>query len=242
MNVLGVIGARSGSRGIPDKNIRPLLGKPLFAWIAEAAKQSAYISRLILLTDSPHYARIARDYGVETPVMEPPELATDTVPDFDFLYFATQWLYEHQQWKADIILRLPPTTPLCTPEHIDACVELLINDPNADSARTVTPAGKHPYKLWREQGAYIEPFLPESFTGLRDAHNLPRQTFPKAFQHVDVIALRWNTLMEQRSMAGTHVAFHEIPKTEAVDIDSDVDFVLAELLLKKRLKHNAQHA
>ena len=162
-------------------------------------------------------------------------MAESHVPDFDFLYHAASWLKENDNWQADIILRLPPTTPLCRPEHIDACVELLISDPEADSARTVTPASKHPYKLWRENNGYIEPFLPVTFTGLKDAHNLPRQSFPKAFQHVDVIALRWNTLVNQKSMAGEKVRYHIIPREDAVDIDSELDFQLAELLLKQRV-------
>ena len=113
--------------------------------------------------------------------------------------------------------------------------QLLIDDPAADSSRTITKVSKHPYKLWRRNGDYIEPFLSEEFTGLKDAHNLPRQSFPEAYQHVDAIALRWKTLVENKSMAGEKVRYHFIPKTEAVDIDSEIDFLLAEILLKNRL-------
>lgn len=232
--VLGVIGARAGSKSIPHKNIRPLLGKPLLYWIAEAGKKSKYLTRLIISTDSPEYAQIAKQYGVEAPFLRPAELAQDQVPDFDYLYHAAVWLADHEGWKADIIVRLPPTTPLCRPEHIDECVKLLLDDPSADSSRTVTHASKHPYKLWREEDGYLRPFLSAEFTGLKDAHNLPRQAFPKAYQHVDVIALRWSTLVENKSMAGERVRYHVIPKEDAVDIDSEVDFLVAETLLKKR--------
>lgn len=231
--VLGVIGARSGSKSIPDKNIKPLLGKPLFAWIAEAGKESNYVSRIIMSTDSPEYAKLANEHGIETPFLRPAELSGDSVPDFDYLYHAATWLKDTEDWQADIIVRLPPTNPLCTPEHIDACVELLLNDPEADSSRTIVVASKHPYKLWRMNGDYIEPFLSEEYTGLKDAHNLPRQSFPQAYQHVDVIALRWNTLVEDREMAGKKVRYHVIPKLEAVDIDTEIDFLVAEVLLKK---------
>ena len=234
LKVLGIIGARSGSRSIPNKNVRPINGKPLFAWIAEAAKESKLLSRVIMSTDSGEYAQLARARGVETPFLRPAELSTDSVPDFDYLFHATQWLEQNENWKADIIVRLPPTTPLCTTEHIDGCIQLLIDDPSADSSRTVAPAPKHPYKLWREIAGYIEPFLPEEYTGLKDAHNLPRQSFPKAFQHVDVIALRRKTLMDDKSMAGEKVRYLEIPKDEALDIDTETDFKLAELLLKEK--------
>lgn len=234
-NVLGIIGARSGSKSVPHKNIRPLLGKPLFAWMAEAAKQSRYVTRLIMSTDSEEYARIARGHGVETPFMRPAELSGDKVPDWDYLHHSAVWLAEQEGWKADIILRLPATSPLCLPEHIDACVELLLNDPLADSSRTVVSAGKHPYKLWRAGGEYLQPFLSEAFTGHKDAHNMPRQSFPEAYSHVDVIALRWKTLVEDRAMAGDKIRFYKIAKENAMDIDTETDFLLAELLLKKRL-------
>lgn len=235
LKVLGVIGARSGSRGLPNKNVRPLLGKPLFAWIAEAAKNSPYVTRLIMSTDSPEYARLAEAHGVEAPFLRPQEISGDTTPDFDYLHHATAWLSKHEAWDADIILRLPPTSPLCTSEHINACVQALIDDSIAGSARTVVPASKHPYKLWRTDGKYLIPFLSEVYTGLRDAHNLPRQSFPQAYQHVDVIALRRETLMEKQTMTGNHVAYVEIPKAEAIDIDNELDFMFAELLLRKRL-------
>ena len=235
-NILGVIGARSGSKTIPDKNIKPLLGKPLFSWIAQAAKKSQYLNRLIISTDSPAYAKVAREYGIEAPFLRPRELAEDQVPDFDYLYHAATWLRDNENWKADIILRLPPTTPLCRTEHIDDCIKLLLDDPQADSSRTVTLASKHPYKLWREKNGYLQPFLSEEFTGLKDAHNLPRQALPAAYQHVDVIALRWKTLVEDKSMAGERVRYYTILKSDAIDIDSEIDFLVAETLLKKRME------
>ncbi|KKW35729.1 hypothetical protein A2852_01360 [Candidatus Adlerbacteria bacterium RIFCSPHIGHO2_01_FULL_54_23] len=235
LKVLGVIGARSGSKSIPHKNIRPLAGKPLFAWIADAAKKSKYVTRLVMSTDSPEYAKIANEHGVETPFLRPAELSGDKVPDWDYLNHAATWLRDNENWKADIILRLPSTTPLCLPEHIDGCVELLINDPEADSSRTVVTAQKHPYKLWRSDGTYLKPFLSEEFTGFKDAHNHPRQSFPEAYSHVDVIALHWKTLMEDKAMAGEKIRFHKIKKEDAVDVDTETDFLLAELLLKKRI-------
>lgn len=202
------------------------------AWIIGAAKKSRYVNRLILSTDSPEYAEIGKKYGAEVLFLRPAELAQDSVPDFDYLYHAATWLKDNEGWQADIILRLPPTTPLCTAEHIDGCVEVLLNDPLADSSRTIVKASKHPYKLWRRNGDYIEPFLSEEFTGLKDAHNLPRQSFPEAYQHVDAIALRWKTLVEDKSMAGKKVRYHLIPKNEAIDIDTETDFLLAEILLR----------
>lgn len=230
--ILGVIGMRAGSRSIKDKNIKPLLGKPLFAWITEEAKKSKYLTRIIASTDSLEYALLAKKYGLEVPFQEPDRDGSD--PDQVYLAYAAVWLKEHENWKADIIVRLPPTSPLCTVEHIDRCIELLLQDPNANSSRTVTDAPKHPYKLWKPDGEYLVPFVSEAETGLKDAHSMPRQSFPKVFRHVDVIAVRWQTLVEEKSMSGKKVRFFEIPGTESVDIDTEVDFLVAEALLKQR--------
>lgn len=234
-NVLGVVGARSGSKSIPHKNIRPLSGKPLMAWIIEAAKQSPYVTRLVLSTDSPEYAEIGRRFGAETPFLRPAKLADDAASDIDYLTHAVSWLEEHENWKPDIILRLPPTTPFCKTESINTCVELLLSDPEATSARTIVPASKHPYKLWRTEGERLVSFVPKELTGFAEPSNMARQLFPPAFSHVDVIAVRYDTLMRERLLTGNKARFHRIEKIDAVDIDTEADFLLAEILLKRRL-------
>ena len=92
LNVLGVVGARSGSRGIAHKNIKPLLGKPLMAWIIEAAKRSKYLTRLILSTDSEKYAKIGKKLGIEVPFIRPKKYANDRADDIAYLTFAVDWL------------------------------------------------------------------------------------------------------------------------------------------------------
>lgn len=238
MKVLGVVGARSGSRSIPHKNIKLLLGKPLMAWIIEAAKKSAHMTRLILSTDSEEYAAIGRQYGAETPFMRPAEFSNDSASDIDYLTHTVEWLKKNEGWKPDIILRLPPTTPLCTTESIDACIRLLMEDPEATSARTITPAGKHPYKLWKTDGDRLVPFIPKELTGFDEPSNMPRQAFVPAFAHVDVIAVRYDTLMKDRLLTGAKTRFVKLAKHDAVDIDTDIDFITAEILLKRRLGMN----
>ncbi|MDP3770367.1 MAG: acylneuraminate cytidylyltransferase family protein [bacterium] len=235
LNILGVVGARSGSKSIPHKNIRPLLGKPLMGWIIEAAALSDRISRLILSTDSPQYAEVGRTYGAATPFLRPMELADDNASDIDYLTHAVAWLEKNEGWKADIILRLPATSPLCTTESINICVDLLINDPEATSSRTITSASKHPYKLWTIKDNQLVSFIPKELTGFDEPSNMPRQAFPPAFAHVDVIAVRYDTLMRDHLLTGNKVLFHKLSKEDAVDIDTENDFLMAEILLKKRL-------
>lgn len=235
-NILGVVGARSGSKSIPHKNIRPLLGKPLLAWIIEAARQSPYISRLILSTDSEEYAAIGRQYGAETPFLRPAELANDTASDIDFLIHAVSWLEQNENWKPDIVLRLPPTSPLCTTASINTCIEYLLNDPEATSSRTITTASKHPYKLWKIEGEMLLPFVPKEMSGLAEPSATARQFYNiQAYAHVDVIAVRRNTLMQEKLLTGPRVRFHKIDKNDTVDIDTEYDFSIAEMRLKNRL-------
>ena len=196
LKVLGVVGARSGSKSIPHKNIKQLFGKPLMAWIIEAAKNSPYVTRLVLSTDSPEYQAVGRTYGAETPFLRPAEFANDTASDIDYLTHAVGWLEKNEGWKPDIVLRLPPTTPLCTTASINACVEHLINDRDATSARTVTTAGKHPYKLWRIIGEELHPFVPKEWSGLAEPSATARQFYNvNAYSHVDVIAVRRDTFI-----------------------------------------------
>lgn len=234
--ILGIIGARSGSKSIPDKNIYPLLGKPLIGWIIESAAKSKYINKLVCSTDSEDYAKIARAYGAETPFIRPKELANDTASDIDFLTHCVNWLEQNQNWKADIILRLPPTTPLCKTESIDACIEILLNDPQATSCRTIAKAPKHPGKLWKIDGDQLLPYIEKSFFGFEEPSNVARQLLkPEAYCHIDVIAVSYNTLIKQKLLTGEKVRFVELDQKDAVDIDSEIDFIKAEILLKRRL-------
>ena len=233
-NVLAVIGARSGSKSLPGKNTRLILGKPLLAWITEAAKASKLIDKLIISTDSSVYAEIAKHYGAKAPFLRPEEISGDKALDIEYLTHAVNWFEKNENWKADIILRLPATSALCKTEFIDKCIKLLISDEFATSARTVTQASKHPYKLWRIEGKQLKPFMPEGITG-PDIANQPRQTFPEALTHTDVIAIKYDTLINGKSLSGNKILFHKIDKLDAVDIDDEKDFLLAELLLKRRL-------
>lgn len=236
LKILGIVGARSGSKSIPHKNIKPLLGKPLMAWIIEAGKKSKYINRLILSTDSEKYAKIGKKLGVEVPFLRPKKYANDKADDISYLTHAVWWLEKNEGWRPDIIVRLIPTTPLTKPESIDACIKLLIEDTRATSARTIKTAPKHPYKLWRIEGDVLKPFIPKKLTGLDEPSNVARQLLPPAFAHVDVIAVRYETLMKDKLLTGKRIRYHLLNKHEAVDIDSEIDFLLAEILLKKSFK------
>lgn len=242
MEILAIIPARGGSKGIPRKNIRPLADKPLIAWTILAAKASRYITRVICSTDDADISNTALTYGAEVPFLRPDHLAVDLSTDVDFLTHALQWLETHESYHPDIVIRLPPTSPLRTAAQIDEGVETLLAHPEADACRPITEAPKHPYKMWRvaEDTVYLEPFLPASFTQMEEPYNLPRQLLPKAYIHTGAMdIMRTDTILKLKSTSGKKMTYFFMPLEDSVNIDHQLDFELAELLMKKRLNSSA---
>lgn len=243
MEILGIIPARGGSKGIPGKNIKLLAGSPLIAWTIAEAKKSKYITRLIVSTDDGTIAAVARDCGAEVPFLRPADISKDLSPDIEFIEHALVHLKEKENFVPEIILRLPPTSPLRTAEDIDKGIETLLSDPDADASRPIMEAPKHPYKLWKigEDKKYLEPFLPKSFTGFEEPHNLPRQLFPKVYMHTGAMdVVRRSTIENLRSTSGRKLAYFFMTPEHSINIDHPLDFEIAEVLMEKRIQSKAQ--
>jgi CMP-N,N'-diacetyllegionaminic acid synthase len=148
MIVLGLITARAGSKGIPHKNVRPLGGRPLIVYTIEAARGAKLLDRVVLSTDDPVAAGIARDLGCEVPFTRPAELAQDDTPHLPVVQHAVNWLASEQGYRPDAILILQPTSPFRRPEQIDAAIRLM-KEKGADSVVGVSevPAHLHPTRM-----------------------------------------------------------------------------------------------
>lgn len=233
MKTIAIIGARSGSKGVKDKNIRQVLRKPLMAWIIEAAKGTELLDRIIVSTDSKEYAEIAKRYGAESPFLRPKEISKDDSTDLEYVNHALDWLSEHENYTPDIVLRLVPTVPLQLPQDIDSCIKALIEDTAAHSAMVVAEARQHPNKAFKitPDGEYLIPFIEVK----GDASPLGRQSYEKAYFRANVIATKYEVIKNMNSLVGTKIRYYIIPQERAVDIDSDNDLKLAEILLKERL-------
>src|SRR3989338_7689954 len=221
MEILGIIPARGGSKVIPRKNIRLLFGKPLILWTIEECKKSKCLTRFIISTDDEEIAQIAKGAGAEVPFLRPKEISQDFSADVEFFLHALNFLKEKENYEPDIVLRLPPTSPLRTAKHIDDGIETLLKLPEADSVRPIIPAPKHPYKMWKikDGTSYIEPFLPESFTGMSDAQMAPRQSLPKAYIHTGAMdVVRTKTIREKNSTAGKTVGYFFMQPEDSVNI------------------------
>lgn len=235
LKIMGIIGVRSGSKGVPHKNIRLLMRKPLMAWIIETARASRYINRIVVSTDSDEYAVIARHYGAEVPCLRQKELAADHSPECEYVRDMLEWLEEHEQYKPDIVVRMMATVPLQLPEDIDRCIEELLKDPLAQSAVVIAEARQHPHKALKlvddgMSGKRLVTYFTESG---REVTPIARQHYEKAYFRANVIACRTQVIYETGSLTGDLVRYHIIPQERAIDIDSPIDFFIIEKLMEK---------
>jgi len=236
LEVMGIIGIRSGSKGVPSKNIKLLAGKPLVGWILDTAKKSKYMNRLIVSTDSQEYADIAISLGAEVPYLRPENLATDNSPEFEYVKHMIEYLQESEGYKPDIVVRMMATSPMQTIEDIDASIEELINDDKVDSTVVITEARQHPLKALKiindnEGRTKLVTFFSESG---REVTPIARQTYDKAYFRSNVITFRTRVVFDTNSLTGDLVHFQITSQENAVDIDSNIDFSFAEFLMKNQ--------
>jgi CMP-N-acetylneuraminic acid synthetase len=224
MEVLALIPARSGSKGIPHKNVRLFCGKPLLAHSIEHALASKYINRTIVSTDSIEYADIARDYGAEVPFIRPGDIAQDTSTDLEVFQHALVWLKQNEGYEPDICVHLRPTYPVRKIEDIDKVIQILLEHPDIDTVRSVSPSPSTPFKMWfRDKRGFLSPVLTAD---IKDAHSMPRQLLPQVFiQNACVDAVRTSVIIDLKSMVGKKVYGYIMEKN--YDIDTEDDFVKA---------------
>ncbi len=237
MTILGIIPARGGSKTVADKNIKLICGKPLIAFAIEEAKKSKFIDRVVVSTDYSKIAEVAIEYGAEVPFIRPGHLAGDYVTDLPVFEHCLCWLKENNGYSPEIVAHLRPTAPLRTTNHIDEGIKILLDSEEADSVRSVCVAPKNPLKMWKINGKAIEPFIPESFSGIKEAYNFPRQKLPEAYvQNGSVDIIRSETILQKRSMTGDTIFHLIMDEDESINIDTELDFIVAEQLMKKRLE------
>ena len=200
--VLAIIPARGGSKGIPRKNIRDFAGYPLIAYSIAAGLQSKYVTRTIVSTDDAEIAAVAREYGAETPFLRPAEFSQDNTTDLPVFKHALEWLKEHEGYVPDIVIQLRPTSPIRPRDCVDGAIQILIDHPEADSVRGVVESGQNPYKMWQvDDKGVMQPLL--TVGGIKEAYNTPRQQLPPTYWqtgHID--AIRPRAILEKNSMSG----------------------------------------
>jgi len=221
MSVLAIIPARGGSKGIPRKNIKPLMAKPLIDWSIEAAKQSSCIDRIIVSTEDKEIASVACELGVDVPFMRPDELAADDTPGVAPVLHAISQLPNY-----DWILLLQPTSPLRTAEDIDGIWQFC-QERGAPSAVSVCEVGKHPYWMYKCDAAErLEPLI----KGRPDVTR--RQDLPPAYALNGALYLaRTDWLLEQQDFIGPETLGYVMPSERSVDLDTPQDWRWVEFLI-----------
>ena len=224
--------ARGGSKGLPGKNVRPLLGKPLIAYAIETAKQSRYIQDVFVSTDNQEIADIARQYGAKVPFLRPDELSGDKASERMAWQHAVQWLRNQSEYPAmDIMVSLPAPTPLRTVEEVDQAMELYLEG-KSDTVIAVSPSARHPAfdMVYVDKDKYCNIILRKYEEWVPN-----RQSYPTAYNiSGSVYVSSADYIMSSDSYFKGRVQAIEVPPEHGIDIDTLFDFKLAEFFLKER--------
>ncbi len=229
LKTIGFIFARGGSKGVPGKNIKDLGGKPLLQYAIEIGLKSKLIDRVIVSTDDEIIAKKAVDAGAEVPFIRPAELAGDDSPEW------LSWQHAIKEIRSagydfDVFVSIPATSPLRETQDVDSCIESLIKDNDADAVITVCEAQRHPsfnmVVLDDERYAELAWQGDETVTRRQDAPALYDMT-TVAYAAKPKFVLQANSIFEGRVKAVV------IPRERALDIDTEFDFKIAELLMKE---------
>ncbi len=225
-NILAVIPARGGSKGVPRKNLRTVGGTTLIAHAIYSAKLSNNISRCIISTDDNEIAAAALEAGGDVPFIRPAELATDTASSVDVLIHALNFCEQNDKIKYDIIALLQPTTPFRSVDDIDATIQLLKNHPERESAVTVAPAEMcNPHYLYQYQSdnAGVTPLLKNNSMSKR------RQDQKKYYIRTGAVyAVTRAHLTKQYEVMGSDSLAHIVDAERSINIDSELELFIAD--------------
>ncbi len=231
--IIGIIPARGGSKSIPYKNIAPICGKPLIYYTIREAKRSKRLEYFLVSTDSEKIAKIAKEYGADVPFYQPKEIATDTTPDLPVYQFVLNWLEKNRGWKPEIIVWLRPTAPLRTYKDIDRVIQVM-QETGCDSVRTITIPKNPPFKMWRydEKTQRITPFIKTKYYE-KLGTDVPRQLLPRVYwQNAAVDATR-TKFIKDGHIYGDDIRGVIMREDQSVDLDSQHDLMIAEMVMKK---------
>lgn len=228
--ILALIPARGGSKGLSNKNIRPLLGKPLITWSIEQALSSKYIDKVVVSTESPIIAAVARRYGADVPFLRPKKLATDKAGSVDVILHTLNF-YESKKNIFNIVVLLQPTSPLRKSTDINKAIERLL----ISKARAIVSVCKEEHSpLWSVTltvNNKIGPFLG------KNADKQNRQNLPIFYQINGAVYVAYvNYFKQNKGFFGKFTLAYIMPRERSVDIDTKLDFEFAQFLMRKNRK------
>ena len=227
---IAIIPARGGSKGIPKKNIKQLSGKALIAYSIEAALKSQYNSKTIVSTEDEEIAEISRRYGAEV-IERPNELARDETPTIDVIFQVLEIL-KMKNYNPDIVVLLQPTSPLRSAGDIDNAINLFL-DSGCESVVSVCEVEHPPHWSFRIEEGYLKSLFDKRYLRMR------RQDLEKAYIPNGAIYVSTpQTLYKYKSFYCNHIIPYIMPFERSVDIDNEIDFMLAELLMRREYEES----
>ena len=233
MKILTIIPARGGSKGIRLKNLSKIYGKPLVAYSIEHSLASKLINRTIVSTDNEEIAKVSEEYGAEIPIFRSKELAGDDVLDFPVFEHMLTHLKKEENYEPEIVVHLRPTSPYREPKWIDSAINLLVENPSADSVRSVSEPSQHPYRVFEIKNKYLHPLMNERHP---EPYLLRRQDLPKMYYYNCVIDVtKPSTIFNKKSMTGDKMLPYIMKREDSIDIDTPMDLEFAKVFLKGRL-------
>lgn len=228
---LAIIPARSGSKGLPNKNIKELCGLPLIAWSIKAGLKSKYIDKVVVTTDSQEYAEIAKSYGAEVPFLRPNELSLDTSTTFDSIKHTIDFYRNQLNQIFDYIVLLEPTSPLRETNDIDNAIELLFANQKASSIVGISKSeSQNPAFLVKLQphSQLIEGYINKDFSPIR------RQDIEEFFFFEGTIYIsETNSLLKNQNFYYKNTMGYVVPKWKSLEVDDEDDFLMIEAMMKK---------
>lgn len=229
---LALVPARAGSKGLPGKNIRRMCGKPLIGWSIEQGRESRYVDKILVSTDSEEIASVAREYGASAPFLRPQDLASDTASSIDVIFHAIDFL-EQQGERYDYLVLLEPTSPLRELSDIDGAIELCVLSPQISSVVGVAKVDNtHPSFLYSIENGKLKPMQGRQPTGLR------RQDLGQNYYYLEgsIYVASIPTLRKERTFYHDATAPWIVDKYKAIEIDTVADFVIADALMDAQIK------
>jgi len=231
-SIVALIPARAGSKRVSDKNIRPLAGHPVIAYTIAAALQSEIFAAVIVSTDSPRYAEIARYYGAEVPFLRPAEFAGDLSPDIEWVEYTLERLRNAGR-SYDCFSILRPTSPFRLPETIQRAWGEFAAEEGVDSLRAVEKCRQHPGKMWVVRGRRMLPLLPLG-PAEQPWHSSQYQSLPEVYvQNASLEIARSRVVFEGRTIAGNVLMPFFTEGYEGFDVNHPYDWDLAEHLVRE---------
>ena len=238
MEVLGIITARGGSKGIPKKNLRKISGIPLIEYTIRTAQKSQKITRLVVSSDSQEIINLAKKLKVEVPFKRPVKYSRDSTPSFDVINHALQFFKKTENYSPDIIIILQPTSPLRDPLNIDKSIDLLIKT-KSSSVLGVFPMKQNPFLSFLiDNNNFLVPYKKDF------KKYFQRQKFPSFYYPTGSLYTFWRkTFLKYGNFYGNKIKPLVVSKEESIDVDDPFDLFLVNMVLthwnsyKKRFHH-----